>query len=219
MIPSRTNMSAAPTDSVARQPAAGLDALPAEPKRAKVLESSITGPTIVVLIAGLVWWWPSIAQSALWMIPWLLLVTATELLPVYYTDQVNLTLSMPLLLAVGMTLGPVPAGVLGFCGAWDKRLFRGEITWARAFFNRSQIALASLLAAVTFQVTGGTVDQWPGVIGPCVAAVAVDIVVNVALVSVVAMLAHYKSFQEIARGVVLDNPLLFVTTYVGLIPL
>jgi len=126
---------------------------------------------------------------------------------------------MPLLLAAGMTLGPVPAGLLGFFGAWDKRWLRGEVTWARSFFNRSQIALCSLLAAMTFRALGGGVDQWPAVIGPCIAAVAVDVTVNIALVAAVAMLAHYKSFIEIARGVVLDNPLLFVATYVGLVPL
>src|ERR1043165_9928874 len=119
-------MSIAPADAAARKPPQDFDLPPPEPRRAKILEWAITLPTIAILAAGSVIWWPTVVDSALWMIPWLLLVTATELLPIYYTDQVNLTLSMPLLLAAGMTLGPVPAGLLGFFGAWDKRWLRGE---------------------------------------------------------------------------------------------
>src|SRR3954464_12794408 len=103
MIPQDPKMSIAPTDAAARKPPQEFDLAPPEPRRAKILEWSITGPTVAILVLGCVVWWPTVADSALWMIPWLLLVTATELLPVYYTDQVNLTLSMPLLLAAGMT--------------------------------------------------------------------------------------------------------------------
>jgi signal transduction histidine kinase len=128
-------------------------------------------------------------------------------------------MSMPLLLAAGMMLGPLPAGVLAFVGTWDVRLLRGEITWTRDLFNRSQVALSSFLAAVTFHALGGTVSDWPSVVWACLAAAIVDTVTNLSLVSVAATLRSGQSLAKVLRAVVLDYPLLFAITYAGLAPL
>jgi signal transduction histidine kinase len=186
---------------------------------AKALAWLVTVVTVGLLVWGVASSWSSLSESALDMIPWLLLVSAAELLPVFYLPEVNMTLSMPLLLAAGMTLGPLPAGLLGFLGSWDGRHLRGEIPWAHALFNRSQIALSSMAAAWTFHALNGTVDQWPKVLLPCFAAIAADVLINVALVSYFAVLVSGNAIGKVVKSVALDHPLLFVSTYLGLAPL
>jgi signal transduction histidine kinase len=118
-----------------------------------------------------------------------------------------------------MTLGPVPAGLLGFLGSWDQRLVRGEISWTRAFFNRGQIALACFAGALVFHTLGGNIDHWPSAILPCLAAVAIDVVINISLVSPVVVRTCQVPFASVAKAVVLDSPFPFVITYLGLAPL
>jgi hypothetical protein len=151
-------MSAAMNDAVARTSPRGSGAPVAKTSlRIKVLELGVAGLAFFLVAIGIVLTWSTLVDQALEMIPWLLLVTAAELLPISYGPDVNLTLSMPLLLAAGMTLGPVPAGLLGFAGSWDGRLLRHEISWGRAMFNRGQIALSSMAAAWVFQGLDGDV--------------------------------------------------------------
>ena len=205
---------------LAEQPQGSTKAFPKALSRpARTLVWLVTVVTVGLLVWGIARSWSSISESALEMVPWLLLVSAAELLPVFYMPEVNMTLSMPLLLAAGMTLGPIPTGLLGFLGSWDGRHLRGEIPWSRALFNRSQIALSSMAAAWTFHALNGAVDDWPSVLFPCVAAVLADVVINVALVSYFAVLVSGNPIGKVVKSVALDYPLLFVVTYLGLAPL
>jgi len=179
---------------------------------------AVTATAVTILIVGIVNSWAILSNSWRLMIPWLLLVAAAEFMPLLYRPDVSLTLSVPLLLAAGMTLGPVPAGVLGFLGTWDARVFKGKIGWDRALFNRSQVALSSMAAAATFAALGGTLDDWTSVLAPCAAALVADQVVNVALVSTGIRLAG-GSVSEAVRFVAQDSPWVFLATFAGLAPL
>ncbi|HXJ63713.1 MAG TPA: hypothetical protein VNN79_08155, partial [Actinomycetota bacterium] len=147
------------------------------------------------------------------MVPWLCLISAAELMPVLYLPHVTLTLSMPLLLAAGMTLGPAPAGILGYLGAWDVRFFRGQVPFEREVFNRGQIALSSIAGATTFHALGGSLDDWPTVVIPCFLAILADVSVNMTLVAVGIFLGPKTPFGQVVKGVVLDYPMLFLATY------
>src|SRR5207302_4369388 len=111
--------------------------------------------------------WHAVTDHASLAAAWLAVISVAELLPILYTREVNLTLSMPLLLAAGMVLAPVQAGLLGFLGSWDARVLRREITWTRGLFNRSQISLSSLSASAVFHALHGNIDLWPQVIPIC----------------------------------------------------
>jgi signal transduction histidine kinase len=163
--------------------------------------------------------WSALLSDTLWIFAWLVLVTAAELFPVLYLEEVNLTVSMPLLLAAGMTLGPLAAGIIGFVGSWDARLLRRQITWGRALFNRSQISVSSLFAAAVFHGLGGSISSWPSVMLPCVAALATDMGINVVLVCSAAVMMSEKRPIDVVKGVVLDSPLVFLATYAGLAPI
>src|SRR4051794_10093846 len=212
MIPQDPKMSIAPTDAAARKPPQESDARAEEPQGVVVIERYVIALAVVALSVGAVVSWREILDSVAWLALWLLLVTIAELLPVMYMHQVNLTLSMPLLLAVAMTLGPVPAGILGFLGSWDQRLIRHEISWTRAFFNRSQIAMACLAAGLVFGALGGEIEHWPDVLLPCVGAVAIDVVINASLVALVVTRSSGQTLSAVARTVVLDSPFLFIFT-------
>ncbi|HEY7283413.1 MAG TPA: hypothetical protein VID47_17680, partial [Actinomycetota bacterium] len=88
----------------------------------------MAGFTLMLLAIGGSTFEPIQLQTAHVMVPWLLLVWIAELLPVLYLPDLTLTLSMPLLLAAGMILGPVPAGILGLLGTWDSRFHRREVS-------------------------------------------------------------------------------------------
>jgi len=76
-----------------------------------------------------------------------------------------------------------------------------------------------MAAAWTFHALNGAVDEWPIVLLPCFAAIFADVLINVALVSYFAVLVSGNPFGKVVRSVVLDYPLLFVVTYLGLAPL
>jgi signal transduction histidine kinase len=99
------------------------------------------------------------------------------------------------------------------------RLLRRQITWGRALFNRSQIAVSSFAAAAVFHALGGNISSWPNVLIPCLAALATDMVINVALVCSAAVMMSEKPFADVIKGVVLDSPVAFAATYVGLAPI
>src|SRR5262249_35434411 len=140
-------------------------------------------------------------RTALVMVPWLLLVVASELSPILYLPDITLSLSMPLILAAGMTLGPLPAGILGFLGAWDRRYLRKEVTFAREMFNRGQVALSSMAGTVAFFAVGGSLDDWPWVVVACFAAIVVDVLLNVTLVAIGIYLGPRTPMSKIVRGV------------------
>jgi len=191
----------------------------ADSPQLRVYEWVVTLPTITVLAVGVAASWGSVADSAAEMIPWLILVILAELFPIKISAETLLTMSMPLLLAAGMTLGPIPAGVLAVLGTWDMRLLQGDITLARDLFNRSQVALSSMLAALTFHELGGAVSNWPGVVWPCVVAAAVDGILNLSLVSAAAILKTGQPLAKVLRTAVLEHPRTFVVTYAGLAPI
>jgi signal transduction histidine kinase len=91
-------------------------------------------------------------------------------------------LDLPLLLAAGFLFGPGVGGAVAFVAYADVREFRGEISVLRALYNRAQIALSVMLAAVVFSLAGGTVGDWPGAGAAALLALSADCLLNYGLV-------------------------------------
>jgi hypothetical protein len=88
-------MSATATDAAARTLPTDSELHHPEPRKVVLVQRLVTLTAVLTLLLGIWISWSSLAHSALWMIPWLMLVAAAELLPVMYMHEVNLTLSMP----------------------------------------------------------------------------------------------------------------------------
>src|SRR6266511_3724869 len=176
-----------------------------EPLRVRIFVWAVIIPTVSLLTTISVLQWRSITEALPNLIMWLAVVTAAELLPILYSEEVNITLSMPLLLAAGIVLAPIHAGLIGFLGSWDGRHLRREITWSRALFNRSQIALSSFFGSLVFHSLGGNIRVWPLAVWACLAASLADMIINVALVSPWSFAFTYLSLAPIAALIALTT--------------
>ena len=102
---------------------------------------------------------------------------------------------------------------MALVGAADAREFKHEISFLRALFNRSQIALSVLLAGSAFHGIAQGLDPWPlATIGTAV-ALAVEHLVNVSLVLV--YLTTVSSTEATVRRFSVGRPLHFLGTYLG----
>ena len=118
---------------------------------------------------------------------WVVLVAIAELMPVPAWRRINVSLGFPLLMAVGILYAPAWAAGIALVGSVDPAEFRHETTFMKAVFNRSQVALAVLLASATFHALADVhVDPvWWVVVATLVASL-VDYVTNLSLVVVAA---------------------------------
>jgi signal transduction histidine kinase len=119
------------------------------------------------------------------LIMWALGVAVVELIPVPAWRGVHLSLAFPLLIALAILYSPAAAGVTAFVGSVDPREFRREVSFLRAVFNRSQVALSVFAASSVFHALVPTLSGspvWLLVLAAMLAAVA-DYIVNSILVT------------------------------------
>jgi signal transduction histidine kinase len=132
---------------------------------------------------------------------WLPVVILADLMPVTLRKPVELTMSLPVLLAAGMVFPPVVAFTLGFVGNTDRRELRRRIPVARGLFNRSNVALSVLAASWLFHRTGASLHAWPSAIGLAFLALIADMVVNNTLALLGAHLLFERPVDEVVRDV------------------
>lgn len=148
---------------------------------------------IVVLAAYAVAGWVTV--EPLELLVWVVAALAADLMVVRFDQGFTFSMSLPVTLAAAMTLGPAPAGVVAFLGCLDPVEFRGGSSLSRALFNRSQVACATVVAGVVFQVVGVTPSDWPIVLVAALLALSTDFVVN-GLWTLLALWARQESFPR-----------------------
>jgi signal transduction histidine kinase len=130
---------------------------------------------------------------------WLPVVVLADLMPVTLWKPIELTMSLPVLLAAAIVFPPVVAFTLGFIGNTDRRELRRRIPLLRGLFNRSNVALSVLSASWLFHRTGGSLRSWPSAIGFAFLALIADMVVNNALAMLGAHFLFEKSLPDVLR--------------------
>ena len=134
------------------------------------------------------------------VIIWVALVAAAELLPVPAWRGMHVSLGFPLLMAVGILYPPAWAGAIALIGSVDPVEFRGGTTFLKAVFNRSQVALAVLLASGTFHALASVSDPTWLVIAATLAASLVDYLTNLTLVVIATGLMYRTSICRWPSG-------------------
>jgi signal transduction histidine kinase len=147
---------------------------------------------------------------------WLPLVVLADLMPVTLWRPIEMTMSLPVLLASAMVFPPPVAFLLGFVGNTDRREFRRRISVVRGLFNRSNIALSVLCASWIFHRTGADFSDWPDVVGLAFLALAADMIVN----NTITFVGAHLLFQRPILGLFGEaygtrNLLLFALGYVS----
>ena len=149
------------------------------------------------------------------MLAWVLLVGLAELLPVPAWRGIHVSLGFTLLTAVAILYSPVWAAAIALIGSTDLVELRRETTVLKALFNRSQVALAVLLASATFHALANIhTDPVYIVVLATLVASFVDYVTNLSLVIVATGLMYRTSVLSLARQLPRLNE--FLVSYAGL---
>ena len=113
---------------------------------------------------------------------WAAVALAADLMLVRVGKGVTLTMSLPVSLAAALLFPPAFAAIVAFAGCFDPMEVRGESSFSRAVFNRSQVALATTAAALVFHLGNVNAAAWPAVALWSLMALAADFAVNAACV-------------------------------------
>jgi len=155
----------------------------------------------------------SLLDSWLDILLWSAAAAAVGLAAIQTPSGQQLGLDMPILLAAGYLLGPIPAGIIAFAGYIDIREFRGAISLERALFNRAQTSLSVMASAAVFSQIADDVGILPGAAVGALAAVGTDCLVNYAMVGGIMALSEgvspWVSMARLRLGSILD----FLATY------
>jgi len=139
---------------------------------------------------------------------WLIACAASNLLPAPVTDNVEVTMSGPVNLAIAYLFSPpVAAAIVGFGSLTDWEL-RGETTLRRAAFNRSQLAIATAAASGLLHTLGMG-------LGGVVAAILGYNLLNLLFAMEAGHLWHGTPISELFRRMVRPLPS-FVGSYLVL---
>ncbi len=173
---------------------------------------------ICVVVPVISWIAVGVAQTPydfqIKMLVWVALVAAAELLPVPAWRGIHVSLGFTLLTAVAILYSPVWAGAIALVGSVDPAEFRRETTFLKAVFNRSQVALAVLLASATFHGLADVMDEIWVVIPATLLASLVDYITNLTLVVVATSLMYRTSIYSLAKQLPRVNE--FLISYAGL---
>lgn len=142
----------------------------------------------LILLIGCVASAGHILDVGLDMLAWTLAAGVVGFAAIQTPAGPQLGMDMPVLLAAGYVLGPIPAGLVAVAGYVDVRELRGEITVERAMFNRAQTSLSVMAATGVFSLVGTPADRWPAAPLAALAAVGIDCIVNYVMVASVMVL-------------------------------
>lgn len=149
-----------------------------EPVSLRVLEIAGTGIVLAVLLIASIGDWSEVADRWMELLPWLVVISLADLLPVPIWGSVELMMSFPVLLSAALVFPPHVAGGLSFVATVDARVFKGQISPLRDLFNRSNVAASVMTASWIFHQFDVSVLDWPEVLPAVFVALVADVLVN-----------------------------------------
>ncbi len=147
---------------------------------------------------------------------WAALIAFVELLPVPAWRGVHLSLGLPLLMAVAVYFVPGAAAVTALVGAFDPRELRREVSFLRALFNRSQVALSVLAASFAFHSMADLTSPWWVLIPAAMVASVADYLVNSTLVTAFTSIRVGLPPLQVMRELKIGRLSEFLISYLGL---
>jgi signal transduction histidine kinase len=146
----------------------------------------------------------------------ILTVAVVDLIPVPAWGGMQLSLSFPILLGVAIVYPPQVAAVIAFFGSFDPRELRLQMPPLRAVFNRSQMAVSTLVGSALFHLVG----EVEGPVGRLILGVVLAAITAYAL-NALSVAIHQALLRGIGVGRVLVKmhgaaPYEFLLSYIGL---
>lgn len=115
--------------------------------------------------------------------------------------QGDVSLVLPVILTVGIVLGPSAGAWMGTFPTLNQRELTGKVKWPSVLFNRAQFSLIGWAAGETFRMLGGHSGKLSlvGLSGPLIAAAVVAFLLNFGLSVIFVALRQERSLNEITR--------------------
>ena len=145
---------------------------------------------LVVLARALTLEWRGTGPDLLDLLPWVILLVITNVLPLSAKHFADLTADWPIHIAAALVLSPVEAGLVAFLGAFDPREVQRQITLSKALFNRSQVGLMYFAAALVVQSIVPSPSSSPQILLLALLALATATVINYVLAGTAISLEH-----------------------------
>jgi signal transduction histidine kinase len=143
------------------------------------------------------------------------LLAIVHLFPMKGWQSAHLVADWPIQVAAALLLPPVEVGLIGFIGAFDSREFRGQISFSKALFNRSQVGLNYFLTswvAHRLIASPGTSNL---ILPLSFLILALAISVNYFLVGIEISLEHGYGLGAVLPRLRLGTPTDFLLTFAG----
>ncbi len=182
--------------------------------RLSAFHLAVSVPVLVLLTytaAGRDW-----SADDLHLLFWVAVVAAAELLPVPGWGGTQLTISLPLFIAVVLLFPAEMAALVIFVGSWDPREFRREVSALKAIFNRSQSAMSILVAGHVFHALANIQSDWWVLLAGAAAATLVFELLNATFVAIAVSLDRRISIWSVYADLAGGSLTEFLFFYVGL---
>lgn len=193
-----------------------------EARKASIVafELAVIIPTVILGVLLL----PAAAQTRrLELVLWAVGIALVELLPLPAWRGLTISIGFPLMMVVAFLYPPGAAGAVAFVGASDPREFRREVSFLRALFNRSQVALSVLAASGVFHLLTDFAREvqdpksgTAALLAAAASASLVDYAVNSGLVTVFVSLRTNVPVREVIRQLRIGRLSEFLLSYLGL---
>ncbi|MGZ6545534.1 MAG: sensor histidine kinase [Actinomycetota bacterium] len=183
--------------------------------------ASVTALEAVLIIPLACWlcWqativdWTMIGWGALLFV---VCIMAVDLIPIPAWEDIELSLSFPIMIGVAMLYSPPVAGMIAIIGSSDIHEFRREIPFLRAMWNRSQMGLAIIAASLVFHQLASVTSPWWILVPAALAATITAYAINAILVAVHASLQHGLTVRQVLKKMHGSRPVEFLASYIGL---
>ena len=184
------------------------------PWKARALTAMVVGLNVALIGLGLATHRMALDTSK-GIVTWIVLVAVAGFLPISSGEGVFLSLDLPLLLAAAFIYGPVSSGLIAFAGTTYPNEWRGRVSVSRLLFNRSQVSLSTMAAALAFQLAGGRLGVWPSAALAGLLGLFADSLVNYSIVALFATLSMGRPFFTVIRTMRFGSPSTFVPSYIA----
>ena len=193
-------------------------AAPPEPATGGAAVTVLEAVLIIPLASWLCWRaigvdWTMIGWGALFFV---LCIAAVDLIPIPAWEDIELSLSFPIMIGVAMLYSPPVAGMIVIIGSSDIHELRRETPFLRAMWNRSQMALAIIAASMVFHELADVSDRWWILVPAALAATIAAYAINAILVALHASLQHGLTVRQVLRKMHGTRPVEFLASYIGL---
>ncbi len=181
----------------------------------------VTGLEAALIIPLAIWlaWqasmvdWATIGWGAFFFV---VCIAAVDLIPIPAWEEIEVSLSFPIMIGVAMLYSPPVAGMIAIVGSSDMHELRHQIPFLRSMWNRSQMALAIVAASMVFRQLAEIHDAWWLLLPATLAVTIVAYAINAILVALHASLEHGLTVRQVLRKMHGRRPVEFLLSYIGL---